>query len=1736
MVYRSVLSLIATLAVASSSLAQNYPLPGKVGAPAVVCTGCSGNNAVGEPNSGKPTYAYGSPLSSFVGRLVDSNDTISIQHIGMRTARAGMIRTVPTTRGSAPPRVYVAIGEALGAYSLSTFFTTKLPGGTVPISNVDTGSRYGNRNPLERITMFDAHVYPESTHSGGWSVPVADNQDRLIDFDFDDRGLVYLAYDEFGWGLVTDNGMVSGGHLPLVVQVTDVFGIEPRLIFSIKANSRYYAFIGNPNSPTQLAAYDVTTASTPTSLAMRSGAVNGVIQWAKNDDASVVALVNGDGKLRIYGYNAFVSNGAALDVVTASAGKYFKNPTFDDQGNLWILESSKDPSPGQKILKFTPSGASYTMSTFTPYPQSFAPRFMHASAGYLAVGGTILQNNKTTNELYLFKIEGSNLRQLETDFFRDYYHSAPSGYAQPGIFANTPMAVQIIKYGTKTYLMYNVNGLGDVFQLGADGPQLSTVMKTTSFGTTNPNAQPTQAGPFPGDVVTFNATVLPVATHTLNWNFGNPDAGSANARTGTTAVDITHQFTGLNTSSKVTTPKTVSATSTADSEMTSSVSVILKAPEPRIAIKATGELITASGFEAIYGDKFVDASDGSIESHVATWNVSAAQSVLRPDQEVSVGALGLRSVAFTGSYGKYDSGTMAIPSLAYVTTIAAKGYEVLPFLAKLKAPTRSGTILTYGATARFTTDTSVLSATQWTVHWTLKTGAVETASSTNLVAVGTVPNFSFDKALLLTGSVVKLEISVDTAGVSDPAYVLYDVSTFPAVLPDPVIQLTNCGFVNNQCSIKAVSASGASTAGWALSWIVQRGATQVTAGTGNPLATFTLNATGNYTVSVTETVFDTAPVSQGFTVDQSQCGPPPTEIQLAINASCSPCSVGTSVAFSASLFGYTAQACDVYTWTIEGQNVTGASTSHTFNSSGTYQVKLKVSNPSNPTGTTLTKNITVSGPVETCAAPTSVNFSYSNAQGCSVGTDCKTGQSISFSATKNSASLKTCDSALWTFGDGGTSGSKSATHTYSTPGTYTVTLVVSNSVGTSPTISKTISIVQGSGSCAAGPTEANVSLAYQGKETGCAKSNTIRCKAGEQIDFSTSFFQYVIQGCDRFEWNFNDGSATSTVQNPSHTFPSTSGDTVVSLKVYNTSSPNGVTLQTTVKMGPAVPAKPLPVLSFLSFPTSGAKGSPVTFTVNSNINATGWVWTFGDGQTDSTQTAVIGTTTTIQHTYATSGTYSVSVKARNSDDVASAQTSTALGTGLVISDIPEYKFLLPVVTHGAGQNNSVWRTDVQIYNPDPNVSPQNPMTMTATLRDIHRTLEVFNSTFTYEDFMRVFTTANDSGPVIITVRSRFTPQIWTRTYNQTETGTFGQFIPAIRIDAAAGSASAFGDGKYYMAGLRHDSRFRTNLGFVNPNAQTINATVKVYDDNQLLAGQFTLQLPQYQLDQFPINAAKGVPNLPQDRPFSVEIEVPPGQWLIAYASFIDSASNDPVYIQAIRESELSLTDYRQGIIPGVGHVGEWRSDITIFNPDAKSIVVDLAYHDQTGAKVAEAKNVLIHSSEFLQYADFLKQGILGNVPDSIGILRVTVPDSVSATRFPLTFARTYNDKGTGKTFGQGIGGFAAARANVKPNKPALVPGIRSNSKYYTNVGLTNVSAVAVVATVKLLDPTSGAEQVLQTHNLQPNQSVVGRVVLPSLLETGSLKIEVTGGNVWAFASIVDIGTTDPEYVAATPLP
>ncbi|MCS7074133.1 MAG: PKD domain-containing protein, partial [Bacteroidia bacterium] len=67
------------------------------------------------------------------------------------------------------------------------------------------------------------------------------------------------------------------------------------------------------------------------------------------------------------------------------------------------------------------------------------------------------------------------------------------------------------------------------------------------------------------------------------------------------------------------------------------------------------------------------------------------------------------------------------------------------------------------------------------------------------------------------------------------------------------------------------------------------------------------------------------------------------------------------------------------------------------------------------------------------------------------------GQVVSFQDT-STFSGGTITSRTWNFGDGGTSNLIAPTHTYTTPGTYTVTLTIQTSAGCSRVLTKSIEI------------------------------------------------------------------------------------------------------------------------------------------------------------------------------------------------------------------------------------------------------------------------------------------------------------------------------------------------------------------------------------------------------------------------------------------------------------------------------------------------------------------------------------------------------------------------------------------------------------------------------------------------------------------------------------------------------
>jgi PKD repeat protein len=137
----------------------------------------------------------------------------------------------------------------------------------------------------------------------------------------------------------------------------------------------------------------------------------------------------------------------------------------------------------------------------------------------------------------------------------------------------------------------------------------------------------------------------------------------------------------------------------------------------------------------------------------------------------------------------------------------------------------------------------------------------------------------------------------------------------------------------------------------------------------------------------------------------------------------------------------------------------------------------------------------------------------------------------------------------WTFGDGGSSTAQSPSHTYSSVGTYTATLTVTDSKNATSSKSLTINVTTTSSQLvaisSADPTSGLTPLTVNFTGSG----------AGGAPPYS-------------YNWNFGDGSSSS-VQNPSHTYSAIGNYTVILTVTDSTSAKANATLSISVESATA---------------------------------------------------------------------------------------------------------------------------------------------------------------------------------------------------------------------------------------------------------------------------------------------------------------------------------------------------------------------------------------------------------------------------------------------------------------------------------------------------------------------------------------------------------------------------------------
>lgn len=263
---------------------------------------------------------------------------------------------------------------------------------------------------------------------------------------------------------------------------------------------------------------------------------------------------------------------------------------------------------------------------------------------------------------------------------------------------------------------------------------------------------------------------------------------------------------------------------------------------------------------------------------------------------------------------------------------------------------------------------------------------------------------------------------------------------------------------------------------------------------------------------------------------------------------------------------------------------------HTYASAGNFNVSLKVCN-SQGCDTEIKQNLIDVGSIGICNAAFNSD---------------KTSGFVPLNVKFADKSTGKPSSWAWDFGDGDISSDQHPAHTYKSAGIFSVTLTISAACGTD--------ILRLTNFINAIMIPAPVAEFMANPNTGFAP-------------LEVQFTNVSTGDPTSFAWKFGDGGSSSD-ESPVHTYKS-AGFFTVSLLVSNQSGADIETKTNLIIIQSGVP----PVAEFQASPLTGFAPLKVEFTDKSEGNIANWVWSSGDGVTDTRQNHV--------HEYLSPGFYNV---------------------------------------------------------------------------------------------------------------------------------------------------------------------------------------------------------------------------------------------------------------------------------------------------------------------------------------------------------------------------------------------------------------------------------------------------------------------------------------------------------------
>ncbi len=1250
--FRSKLFLCCLLVIAGAAAAsaQDWPMPAATPNTNVPCAGCLGTR------DGKLTPGYPTVLN-FLGRYVDSEAVTDYQ---------GQFRTVRARGGTFSPernRLYMLLGSGLAAYNIDSFFSKLSSHASLSPSNYIQTVPYPNTHDhgYELFLFWDRYFYAEN--GGQWVTPLSDGQDRLFwsGVDFDDRKICYLAYNLYGWGMVLDDPTISDAGLmqnitlptspPAIAQfLPGPTDLRPFSLINLKTSTgSYYVLYSDSSDASRTQEWNVTDYLHPAQMADQNG--RSIFKWAKSSTGSRVGVVELNYTAKIYSADAMAQGQSPIQNVVLPNGQY---SAVDSDGTNFYFAGVANSTGVITVMSPNANGGydrhDYPILDDAGTPVWYAPlQGIRAGYGLLTVFGAEQAPLYSPN-VRLFKLANGVPTQISLDnavvggnhgpFFAQYYvHPDRQEFKDAFPY----------KYKGKTYIVVEANGLGDVWEVRA-GDSLNGSLKS-AFETPNPNSlAPASSSPFYGDRQTFTSSLVSGAPATVNWTFDDGTSGS----TLPGAPDIKHQFGGITSAASLPAVQHATATNAADNSMTATVAVTLHKPDVRFALSGTSYLFklpdASSTAPIVTSDTFNDGSDGSVEGHYTEWVLDGASTKKIPSDTFSVGACGAHTLNFLGHYGAYFAGT-TIQSLGSDLPLAINGfvYASKPFVVTVKPPppiVAGGSLGNFTAITRATSTAADLPAglsTPVTYLWeVISASGASSLSARGPATLGSIPPYSPSDPMIFNNthdSKVRLTVSAaaSAVGATCVPFIISTATTDPLNAPDPTIVKSGCDNAGSPCSF-SVTSSGSQT-GWAYAWTMTN--STATSSTSTFAPAITTGGTYTITLAVTNAI-NTATRTITINPAQPRCTNNPSAANTTISTFGCGCAAGETVSFHLS----------AYLWQPD-------------------PVCDKAPPPPPPPPP----------PPGTCAAQTatSATVGYLGAQSsCTFGYSCNAGEVIGFAEYASSSYNFDCSTStfLWNFGDNTpTTTDRFPQHTYTSVGTYQVSVSITNTGGTGV---YTTTVQIGSGGTVHPPcgtlNAGTISFGWSG--SGCTQASGV-CDSSSAVAFSAlGIGGYDLScGAHTYDWDYGDNSTHGSGATPSpHTY-SGAGTYVVNLKAGYGTSTYTVTNTVHVKDGTGATGNcPTMVadgnVQILYFDTSGQcsilggncpVGESVQFQANSYqydfaCSSHTFKWDFGDGNTTTEKNPA--------HAFAQNGTYKVKLTITNSHQSIDLFKTVVVGTGV----------------------------------------------------------------------------------------------------------------------------------------------------------------------------------------------------------------------------------------------------------------------------------------------------------------------------------------------------------------------------------------------------------------------------------------------------------------------------------------